>query len=119
MLNFLLWLISLQARFVDKLIRLANKNNTSYSNKSSQQVPTITYFCWCLTDQNEIVGNPAVISARGPQAAAAKYYLEHLPEEVKEVLLSSGRTLTTLSRPVGTGYKPDTNVDYDSAKFNK
>lgn len=100
MLNFLLWLISLQANIVDKLIRLTNKNTDSYTNNSAVKVEKIEYFCWCITDRNEIVGNPVVISASDPNTAALEYYINHVPKSAKVALTTNGRTLTTLSRPV-------------------
>jgi hypothetical protein len=97
MLNLLLWLINIQTQIVDKLIKFQDRNNPSVVDTD----PEIEYFCWCISDRHEIVGTPVVISASHPQDAALKYYTKYVPESVKIASYNTGRTLTSLSRPVG------------------
>lgn len=124
MLNFLLWLISLQVKLVGKLIKLNDKANRKKESAPALQftnipglqltnasgVLRIKYFCWCVSDDYKLIGNPAVLIHSDPQAAAMDYYINYLPEDIRTKYRISGDNLTCLSRPIGT--EPDSTSDF-------
>ena len=96
MLRLLLWFINIQTQLVDRLIKFQNRNKPQATDTNTK----VEYFCWCISDQHEIVGSPVVISASHPQDAALEYYVNYVPDSVKVTFFNTGRTLTSLSRPV-------------------